>query len=170
MGKFKGTFRDRPWLGEVAIAKLDSILKPESWVLECGAGASTLWMAPKVARIISFEHNPGWAQAVELELEKRKIANVDVLHDIDYPKNGIKHMENLFDVVIIDGRGRVRGVESGFSLVKKGGYLILDNSNRARYQLANDLMTALMWECEIIQSPILPRNQKGYTTFWRRPK
>ena len=170
MGKFQGVFRDRPWLGELAIARLDSILKPDSRVLECGAGASTLWMAPKVKGIISYEHNPGWSQAVELELEKRKIKNVAVCFDPDYPKNGIKPSRKLFDIVIIDGRGRVKGVETGFPLVKPGGFLILDNSNRARYQPANDLMAVLKWDCAIIQSPILPKNSKGYTTFWRRPK
>jgi predicted O-methyltransferase YrrM len=170
MGKFNGTFRDTPWLGVDAIAKLDSILKPESMVLECGSGASTLWIAPKVTRLCSYEHNPKWVQAVELELERRNITNVDLCHDADYPKTGIKFAKDLFDIVIIDGRGRNKGIETGFPLVKPGGYLILDNSNRARYQPANDLMSALKWECEIIQSPILPKNQKGYTTFWRRPK
>jgi predicted O-methyltransferase YrrM len=170
MGKFNGTFRSVPWLGVDAIEKLRNILNITSHVLECGAGASTLWMASRVAKIVSFEHNPEWVQAVKKELKARNHTNVEVVFDIDYPKTGIKNIVGLFDVVIIDGRGRVKGIETGFPFVLPGGYLILDNSNRARYQPANDLMTALKWECEIIQSPILPKNQKGYTTFWRRPK
>jgi precorrin-6B methylase 2 len=51
--------------------------------------------------------------------------------------NTIKsYPENYFDVIVIDGRSRPSCVSASVSKLKKGGYLVLDNTERDHYQPA----------------------------------
>ena len=179
MGKFKGEFRDRPWLGEDAIRILEENLTKESQVLETGAGASTLWLADRAGLVISYEHNLAWYEAVNAELRQRGKKNALVIYDIDYPKNGISRLGStkrpfdmilLFDLILIDGRGRVKSIKTTHKMLRPGGILMLDNANRPRYQPGRDFLTGLGWPAQNILSRIQPENKKGYTTFWRKPE
>src|SRR6266576_1205646 len=53
--------KDRqPWMPFAARRQLARILSRGTTVFEYGAGGSTLWLADRVARVISVEHDPAW--------------------------------------------------------------------------------------------------------------
>lgn len=170
MGKFKGTFRERPWLGEEVIRTLEGFLTPKSLVLETGAGSSTLWLADRVFSMISFEHKLAWYEAVIAELRSRERKNALVIYSIDYPKDGVPHwLEIKFDLILIDGRGRVQSVKTAYKMLRPGGLLLLDNANRPRYQAARDFLADLGWKMWNVEDRVQPENKRSFATFWRRP-
>lgn len=136
-----------------AITFLERILIPEKTkVLEFGAGASTLWIARRSLRIDSVEHDQAWALKVKTEIARSKIENVSVHYG--RPDNGYREYVELgkkvakergpFDLVLVDGRERVRCVEAVCASVKSGGYLVLDNAERPRYAEARKALS--LWE------------------------
>lgn len=169
MGKFNGMFRSEPWLGIDAIKKLEEIITPQSTVLETGAGSSTLWFAERVAYVLSYEHKIDWYQGVKNELDRRENTNVILWYDKEYPRIGIRSTDNMFDLVLIDGRGRVKSILTAYENVKPGGWIVLDNANRPRYSYGVAHLDALGWRRLDVQSLIMPERKRGFTSFWRRP-
>ena len=156
-------------MGEKAIRMLESIITMETVILETGSGSSTLWFAEKAKRVISYEHKYDWAEAVAKELKKRGLHNAEVRVDPGYPGDGIEKTQGTFDLIIIDGRGRVKGVKTSYMKLRPGGYIVLDNSNRARYAPAVAFLDGLGWKRRDIASKVLPENKNGFTSFWRKP-
>ncbi len=132
-----------PWLHPAAIAAIEAILEPDWEVLETGAGGSTIWFAERVARVVTFEHDAVWYETVWAELERRHLSNVQLRLDPGYIRQGIPDF-GKFDLVMIDGRGRVKSCET--AQVRPGGYLVLDNSERERYRPAIELLDSRGWE------------------------
>lgn len=128
------TVRNRPWFTPGARKFLERIVRPEWIVLEFGSGGSTFWLSSRVNTLITLEHDPEWADAV-----KAKIADIPhntriVLHDRPYDHCAAYFPDEHFDLVIIDGRDRVKCTLAVLSKVKKGGYLIFDNAQYPKYQ------------------------------------
>ena len=169
MGEFTGTFRDGPWLGEKAIKMLESIITIDTTILETGAGSSSLWFAEKAHSVISFEHKYDWGIAVREEAAKRNLTNLKVHIDPGYPKEGLEKIPMMFDLIVIDGRGRVKSLISTHKKLRSGGYMVLDNSNRARYAPALEFLERQGWPRRDIASKVLPENKNGFTSFWRKP-
>jgi len=127
-------FSARPWLVAASIRYLAKRISKTSSVLETGAGGSTLWFASLAASVVTFEHAPEWFAKIKREIETRGIENVRLVFAPDYPRTGLPPDLGEFDVIMIDGRGRVRSIETAINLLKKGGIFILDNANRSRYR------------------------------------
>lgn len=149
-------------LDEKVFDFLESILNKDSKVLEIGSGRSTAWIANRVKHIVSFEHDKGWYNFTKNELRKANIYNCGLIFDSLYPEKGIRDLNGIFDVIIIDGRGRVKSAETTFPYLKDGGYFILDDSQRERYSEINDVVES----CEEV---IVVDGIKGrQTTIWRK--
>jgi predicted O-methyltransferase YrrM len=133
-------FRARPWLVAASIRYLEKRISKTSSVLETGAGGSTFWFARLAASVVTFEHAPEWFAKVKKELETRKIENVRLVFAPEYPQTGIPLNLGEFDVILIDGRGRVRSIETAVDLLKKGGIFVLDNAERERYRVGVRLL------------------------------
>lgn len=56
-----------PWITYPAIKVLESIVKSDFRVLEYGSGNSSRWWRPRVAQLVSVEHDPEWYQAISRE-------------------------------------------------------------------------------------------------------
>lgn len=136
-GEFQGPggkiIPDHPWLTPAAMAFLESILTPESSVLETGAGGSTLWIARRVKTLVTYEHDPRWYRTVSDQLKRRGISNVSLYFDPAYPTKGLNHVAEAFDVLLCDGRGRIQTIRTALNSVRVGGWIMLDNAERARY-------------------------------------
>jgi len=169
MGEFKGTFRSEPWMGEKAIKMLESIITLDTDILETGAGSSTIWFAEKANSVISYEHKYDWASAVAKELSRRGLFNAEVRIDPGYPGEGIEKTEGTFDLIVIDGRGRVKSIKTSYRKLRPGGYIVLDNSKGDRHASAVEFLDGLGWKRKDISSKVLPENKNGTTSFWRKP-
>lgn len=123
-----------PWIAYPAIAFLSRRVRPDMTVFEYGSGASTLWWASRVRRVVAVEHDRGWID----RLLPRLPANASVGHADEGPGGG--YAENVlahglaFDVVVIDGRDRVRCVPNALRALTPGGVIVFDNADRPEYQ------------------------------------
>jgi predicted O-methyltransferase YrrM len=152
-----------PWLPADALAFLGELVTPQSRILETGAGGSTLWFAQRAAHVVTFEHHLAWAEKVLAALEAQGIRDrVQINLDPRYIEQGVGSAAGVFNIALIDGRGRVKSVETAIPKLRPGGWLFLDNSLRPKYQPARDLLDGLDWARKEFHGD-------WYATAWRRP-
>ncbi len=134
------------------ISDLITYLHRDCVMLEVGGGNSTLFFSRIVKRLVTIEHNKEWSD--RLSNEMKSFAKCDwEIHTIEpeipqsHPfepaqpgqfDNYVNFISNLekeqFDVILIDGRDRVRCTIASIPLLKRGGILILhDFWNRPKY-------------------------------------
>lgn len=171
----------QPWWPYGMANYVNSILPPEPCVFEYGGGGSSIWLADRGAVLTIIEHDQNWV----LQLRRALPRNADVTfippqeigvigsaaHNA-YFDSYVQAIDNYpdesFDLVVIDGRARVDCVTHARSKVKRGGLLLLDDSDRSRYKDAREAMAS--WYGKTIAglkpgSPI-----PATTTVWIRPE
>ncbi len=177
----------RPWLAPAAIAILDKILTKSMKVMEYGSGSSTLFLAARANEVNSVEHDQNWYQRVKEQLQEPNLdhvklhfippikpeTNQDVANRYKQLYNNPNHNyenyinfiynfpDSYFDVVLVDGRARTECALAAMPKLKSGGILILDNSERPRYQPVH----------HALQSWPRVETTTGLTntTFWFKP-
>jgi hypothetical protein len=151
-----------PWISFPVIDFLKENLTAESKVFEFGGGGSTLFFLDRAKEVVTVEHNKEWFDIIESHIQNKtswtpifvepekcsdfdstQFSNPDAYYssDKDYVNKSFKNYassidtfsDNYFDVVLVDGRVRPSCMKHSISKVKKNGYLILDNSDRAYY-------------------------------------
>lgn len=145
-----------PWISHRALLRLKQILRPDMSVLEYGSGGSTLFLASRVDRLISVEHDQLWAEFVSIKIQNepnKKLYYIPAderCEDEEFrSKYGINYSGKCFkeyvlkvldlpdeslDLLIIDGRARPACLKYAHGKVKPGGYILFDNSDRLEYQ------------------------------------
>ena len=152
---------DLPWWTFRAIDYVDEILRDhgsQMTAFEYGTGASTLWLARRCRAVYSVEHDPNWADQARLlcaQQENVRIADVPATPVVATTRCQSKrsgwrglsfdnYVESIrtyafdFDLIVIDGRCRVECLAEAKRKLKRGGLIIFDDSNRARYHNAID--------------------------------
>ena len=161
--------RENPWLPEEAIFWMDNYLNKERTVLEFGAGSSTVWFAKRAKYVLSYENKEKWFNAVLRELARLRLKNTVLKLDKLYPALGPRDINEQFDFILIDGRGRVKCAQTSYELVKPGGWVGLDNSWRPRYLEIHILFHRLGWVRKDIFDYYMPEHNMGTFTLWRKP-
>ncbi len=117
----------QPWLHPEAVKYLEELLQPDWSVLEHGAGGSTLWLAARAAKVVTVEHDQLWAMKV------RELAPTNVTLLTQLPAKTLEPYD--YDLFLIDGERSERGecLDRASMLVKRGGWVVLDNANRPAY-------------------------------------
>ncbi|KAA6330698.1 hypothetical protein EZS27_020630 [termite gut metagenome] len=155
---------DRPWITFEAKNFLDSILNSKMSVFEYGAGCSTLYFSRRVKAIYSVENNKEWFESLNKYIKENRIDNVNIhlvegistneinttysslssdyrnINFEDYVKVIDTFPDMLFDIILVDGRARAGCIKHAVTKLKKGGYLIVDNSERKEYFRGNDYL------------------------------
>jgi len=153
-----------PWLVYTATNQLEEYLTKDKSVFEWGCGGSTIWYSCRAKQVVSIEHNNSWFEKVSERVHQLMLPNVRM-----YLRGGNEYAEyvaapqefdEMFDLVVVDGRQRVRCIKTGMPLVKPGGWLVLDNSERSRYQPGIALLTGWArqdyqdrWTTSVFQRP-----------------
>lgn len=145
---FKNKFRsllyhrlnnDKPWLTKKANKFLEKNLNKQMIGIEFGSGKSTLYLAKKIKKLTSVEHNEEWFNNVSNKLKKNNIENVEnyylpVLNSISsksmYHNILDNYPDNFFDIVLIDGKNRDLCTLKALNKLKNQGLLVIDNVNR----------------------------------------
>ena len=120
---------------------------------------------------ISGETIPDWA--------KRDYRDPDDFISKDKDSSGlsfekyVKAIEDYpvdyFDIVVVDGRARNCCIKYALSHVKKGGYLIVDNSDRKYYvNPFPELENPVLWEKKVFQGPVFFQHAFGKTSFFKK--
>ena len=147
--KFKIWLRrnpDAPWISPKAVEYLDKKLNKEMNALEWGSGRSSTWYAKRVGKLLTIEHNKIWYRVVLSQMKKDGISNVEIRHvSLDHPEDEPskdhydvipkyvrvvdEYDNNSLDFVSIDGHYRGACVKEVKNKIKKGGYLLIDNTD-----------------------------------------
>jgi hypothetical protein len=132
--------RPLPWYTYPFIFFLESRIKPDFNVFEYGSGNSTRWYGARVKKVVAVEHDFQWVQMISSNLP----ANSEVLSRErgDAYIHAVKEKNSLYHLIAVDGRDRVKCVEAAVEFLTPDGVLILDNSERERYQKAKSVMAA----------------------------
>jgi len=161
-----------PWWVWGAVDHVKRVLQPDWRVFEWGSGGSTLWFAQRVADVSSMENNPEWYEKTRAELAQYGLsANVWLQCEENLPDYAAEiEWHAAPDLVSVDGRNRASCLRYACGTLKPGGYLVLDNSERAEYQDAMHLLDT--WErWDYVKTPEQPGSEAAWTTtVWRKPK
>jgi hypothetical protein len=124
-----------PWMNYPIISFLKDKLHKDISVFEYGSGASTLFFAKRTASVTSIEYDKEWYKTIVNEISDRQNALIHFQsHNEDYSKS----IENFgkgekFDLIVIDGRDRVKCAINAFPFLSDKGVLIFDDTQRERY-------------------------------------
>lgn len=140
-----------PLMTSEEIVDLVLYLNRDQEMLEIGGGRSTVFFSNIVKKLVTVENDREWAKKIsEFEGLKNKDWQIHVIEP-DWPQshpfqpaaNGqfdryITFIENLedngFDIILIDGRDRVRAAKASIQKLKTGGILLIhDFWNRPKY-------------------------------------
>lgn len=166
--------RTLPWLTEEAIVFLDQFCKnnKDAKILEFGCGASTIWLSKRTNNLITIEHDKIWCDSIANLLNHVECNTVD-LKLIPRPYYSICETfpDNYFDLILVDGRDRVKCIQYAINKVRPGGVLMLDNAERKYYQPAFDMLK----DWTLNETEQLIPDQLGFwyqgwkTNWWIKP-
>ena len=163
-----------PWIAPDAVRWLADRVTPNWQVLELGSGASTPWFARRVGSMLTLEDNESWASATRDSLARLGIANCEVrtaaLESFESILQGLN--ASSFDLVLIDCNEsphltRIDCLVAAHQLVKPGGHVVLDDSDRPEYRDADRILSG--WRASrfvgVRQFPLAATE----TTIYQRP-
>ena len=120
-----------PWLTRGAVEFLMEYI-PGKTVLEFGMGISTLWFAQRAEQIVSIEHNEDWYD--KTRIATKGFLNCTLIYAPLPYHNVCNQFTEKFDFILVDGRGRVKCFKKALKVLKPGGVIMLDNSERKSYK------------------------------------
>lgn len=174
----RGLAPSEPWINNAAKTWLEKYLRKDMRVFEYGSGGSTVYMAKRVQEISSVESDIYWYSKViktikTLGLKNCRVAYAEaspttlsqtIVDDnsyLSYAKKINKFPNDYFDLVFVDGRGRELCVQQSLPKIKKGGYLLLDNTDRPEYKPIFDFMKAYQFQT------LTSTETTNATTVWK---
>lgn len=122
-----------PWYTFSSINFLEPRIGNDFVVFEYGCGQSTFWWARRALRTVSVEHESTWHAMMLPRLAENSELELCVLDNSGTYANAPARHQHKFDVIVIDGRDRVRCAKVAVDCLKPQGVIIWDNSNRPRY-------------------------------------
>lgn len=182
-----------PWMNYKAIIFLENNVKPGSVVFEYGSGSSTRYWISKGCKVISVEHDKKFFRQmqgalagkcdyslVEPELDPLiskkshelpdsfKSSDFDGHNFENYVKSIDIYPDNYFDLVVVDGRARPACIKNSISKIRRGGFLVLDNSDRD-YYLKNTQYLLNDWTQTTCRGTVRGLLHKEQTTIFHKP-
>lgn len=162
----------KPWFVMGAITYLEDQFLEDPYhplafkSFEWGSGGSTLWLSQRTKSVVTLEHDLEWMLKTQEELTKYGITNVMlILRKLDngYVEYIDAYPDEHFDIIMVDGRRRSDCLRHAMPKLKRGGALVLDNSERAEYQKAvNEIDWSRMdWDSGYSEGWV--------TAVWRKP-
>lgn len=125
-----------PWFTFPLTAFLSTRIVAGTRVLEMGAGSSTLWFLSMGCQLYTLEHDESWTQKVSSQVK-----NTLIIQTISYwAMDAAEFPSGPFDIIVVDGRKRVLCVEKTLSSLGPDGVVILDDSERLKYQQARQFL------------------------------
>lgn len=129
-----------PWFTYPAISFITPRIRANMKVFEFGSGASTLWWAQRVRKVVACEHYASWVEKLRAQAPANvTIHHVELVPNGDYCRTAARSDEQ-FDIIVIDGRDRVNCALNSIGSLKPGGVIIWDNADRDKYQRGYDYL------------------------------
>lgn len=125
-----------PWFTYPAIKFIASRLKKNFLVYEYGSGNSSLWFSERVNKVVCVEHNKAWYEKLKAKIPYNVDLRYKSLDSASAYEDDILETGLAFDLVLIDGRKRVRCTANTLKVLKASSIIIFDNSEREKYKEA----------------------------------
>jgi len=178
-----------PWLTYPAVLFLKETVRPDWKVFEFGSGASTMFFGSRCREVNSIEHDISWAERVGAALRSEGLSNCRLryvppavglaragAYDSAFPgyeqSDFEKYVRSIdeqpdesLDLVLVDGRSREASLMHAVPKVRTGGMLILDNTERPRYQQAI-VKVPKTWKRLVFPGPCAATEFFTETTIW----
>lgn len=140
-----------PYMTNEEIIELVSYIDRNTTMLEIGGGNSTIFLSNIVKKLTTIEHNFEWSKTIKDLMKDTSFdweihviePNWPQSHPFQPAENGqfnnyVNFIESLsdneYDVVLVDGRDRVRCSIASIPKLKDGGILLIhDFWNRPKY-------------------------------------
>jgi hypothetical protein len=120
-----------PWYTYPAITYLRQLDFRSKTVFEYGSGMSTLFWASVACRVVSVEDDEQWFENISARVPPN--ATVRLQSDLAEFPGEIHRTHELFDVIVVDGpargRTRLKCCREALGALRRGGLIILDNSD-----------------------------------------
>lgn len=127
-----------PWLSQSIIYFLEDRLKTDFRVFEYGCGNSTLWFSRKGIPVHSVELDASWYEIIKDQLP----SSCKLILQQDLEKYPLAIGSSSYELVLIDGRNRVKCMEAAIRQLSETGVIILDDSNRDKYYSCYEIAQA----------------------------
>ena len=129
----KGNGDPIPWNTYSFIRFIEPRLQKHFNIFEYGCGNSTLWYASRVNSIKAVEHDKNWINYISKKLPSNaKIIFHELSKDGAYAKE-ILGSNNLYHIVVIDGRDRNNCAKYAVTKLTNDGIIIYDNTQVPEY-------------------------------------
>lgn len=181
-----------PWFSFPSIDYLEQLISPDMHVLEFGCGYSTIWWAQRVRRVTAIERSSHWIADLNQALSMHAIANVDVIpfagfsgtteEEIQARCNSVQLEPTIqqyvlagqaksaqYDVIVVDDVFRNEAAVAAIPQLKPGGMLVLDDSERERYQPTLALFKRMGWSFASFHGATPYHFHEKQTTIWHKP-
>lgn len=111
---------------------LNGYLKNDMRIFEYGAGRSTIYFSLRAGEVNSMEHDYYWYYSLLQDASYYGLDRVFIHHKESKEEylNAIDKIKGKFDIVVVDGKYRTECLQKAPERLRKGGLLILDDSNR----------------------------------------
>ncbi len=182
-----------PWMNYHAIDYISELPKENLKIFEYGSGSSTLYWVSAGSEVVSVEHDKEFYNElsvklngsikyllIEPELRNSDVdynpASPDLFQSSDfrgysfekYVKAIDVFQDEFFDIVVIDGRARPSCIKRAISKVKRGGKLIIDNSDRDYYlSLTSEMLVG--WSKRIFRGTVRGLLHQEQTSIYIKP-
>jgi hypothetical protein len=166
-----------PWMPYNTILILHNIIKKDFNILETGSGGSSLFFLKRCRTLTSLEHHAKWIK----ELKKIQSSNYknrwtlalkdlknDTLNKSPYLDFLTTQKDEYFDLISIDGRLRNESLKIASRKVKKGGFILLDNSDRNDYEEGIEFINNLGWSRQDLQGFCYSLEWDVKSTIWQK--
>lgn len=129
-----------PWWGssviELVLRKLNKNMK----VFEWGAGNSTLFWSQYVEKVVTVESDYAWYKKMkEVVPDNVRLEYCELEYNGEYCRKILGEKER-FDIILIDGRDRVKCAFYGIDRLTENGVIIWDNTERDYYREGYDFL------------------------------
>lgn len=123
-----------PWYTYPAIEYLSQFDYTDKKIFEYGCGYSSLFWARRAQKVISIEDNLDYFNKWSANFKE---ANLDIRwrDEGDIYENAIFEDNDVYDVIVIDGKRRFQCAEAAIKKIANGGMIILDDSDRINTSL-----------------------------------
>ncbi len=143
-----GRGAENPWIVPQAVNHLARIAKPNWRVFEFGSGQSTAWYAARVAEVVSLEDDVSWHSKVSRKLSLVGHSNCDLrLVPLEsFPELVTTFPDESFHLIVVDSNesspgDRLKCLSAAAKKVKRGYYMVLDDSDRASCRESDRLLS-----------------------------
>jgi len=128
--------RPLPWVTYPFISLIAGRLNKSLDLFEFGSGNSTYWYAERVGTVTSVEHDAQWYQKIRTGMPANAALHFcELSYGGDYCKY-LLNSPNRYDIIIVDGRDRVKCCIHSVDALSDRGIMVLDDSERPEYREA----------------------------------